>query len=238
MAKLRVQQILSKAGLFNDKRELIEALNAGKIKVSNEIVRDPEFRVDPKRKHVYYNDEMIRMGRRLYFLFYKPKRWNCQKSQKKSVYNLIDQLNVEGKKSLFIVGRLDVDSSGLMIVTNDGSLSHKILSPNSRIRKVYKVTIDREISDKDLNKLRSGVVIDLDDRKYRTKPCIVKKIDENIFVTIIEGKKRQIRRMFGALGYKVKELKRIAIGTLSLKGMRKKEFIQVSRGEIYSKIFR
>ena len=238
MVKFRLHQFLSKSGLFSTKNEILDAIKSGKIRVSNEIVKDIDYRVDPKRKNVYYNDSLVRINRKLYFLFYKPKRWNCQKNQKKSVYNLIDQLNMEGKKSLFIVGRLDVDSSGLLIVTNDGLLSNKILGPNSNIKKTYEVTIDKEISNDDINKLRNGVLIDLEDRKYKTKPALVKKIDNKILVTISEGKKRQVRRMFGSLNYKVRELKRISIGELKLDNLNPKEFKQVTREEIYSKIFR
>ena len=174
MVKLRLHQFLSKSGVFSAKKEVIEAIRSGRIKVANAVITDPDHRINQKKKNIYYEGQLIRTKRKRYFLFYKPKRYNCQKNQKKTIYNLIDQWNLDEatKKSLFTVGRLDVDSSGLIIVTNDGLLSNEILSPEKNIKKIYSVLIDKPINNRDLDKLRNGVVIDLEDRKFKTKPCI------------------------------------------------------------------
>ena len=241
MVKLRLHQFLSKSGVFSTKKEVIEAIRSGKIKVANAVITDPDHRINQKKKNIYYEGQLIRTKRKRYFLFYKPKRYNCQKNQKKTIYNLIDQWNLDEatKKSLFTVGRLDVDSSGLIIVTNDGLLSNEILSPEKNIKKIYSVLIDKPINNRDLDKLRNGVVIDLEDKKYKTKPCIAEiKNPKELEITITEGKKRQIRRMFGALDYKIKELKRISIGSLKLNNLQPKEYKEITKEEIYEKIFR
>lgn len=241
MVKLRLHQFLSKSGIFNNKKEIIDTIREGKIKVANEVITDVDFRVNPKKKNIYYEDKIIRVKKKRYFLFYKPKRYNCQKNQKKTIYNLIEQWDLDEatKKSLFSIGRLDVDSTGLLIITNDGFLSNQILSPGNDIKKTYLVLIDRPITNEDLNKLKTGVVIDLEDRKYKTKPCDVEiKNNKEILITITEGKKRQIRRMFGALNYKVKELKRISIGNLKLDDLQPKEYKEVTKEFIHENIFK
>jgi len=239
MVKLRLHQLLSKSGIFKTKEEVFNTIESGKIKVSNEIITDIDFRVNPKKKNVYYEDKVIKPKKKCYFLFYKPKRYNCQKNEKKNIYNLIEKwdLDEETKKSLFSIGRLDVDSSGLLIVTNDGVLSNEILSPRNNIKKTYSVLIDRDIKKEDVEKLKKGVVIDLEDKKYKTNPCIVEvKNPKEILITITEGKKRQIRRMFGALNYKVKELKRILIGNIKLNDLNPKEYKEVTKDYIYENI--
>lgn len=241
MVKLRLHQFLSKSGIFNNKKEIINAITTGKIKVANEIITDIDYRVNPKKKNIYYEDKILKVKKKKYFLFYKPKRYNCQKNQKKSIYNLIEQwdLDENTKKSLFSIGRLDVDSTGLLLITNDGFLSNQILTPGNNIRKTYLVSIDKPINEKDLEKLRTGVVIDLEDRKYKTKPCEIEvKNNKEIIIIITEGKKRQIRRMFGALNYKVKELKRIAIGNLKLNNLQPKEYKEITKDFIYENIFK
>lgn len=242
MVKVRLHQFLSRSGVFENKKNIISAIKRKQIRVGEQAIDNENYRVDTKDTKIYYNDNLIRIKRKIYYLFNKPKGVNCQKNQKKSIYNLIKinkKIEEPIRNSLFTVGRLDVDTSGLIIITNDGELSSQILDPRNKIEKTYVALIDREISKEDIERLRTGVVIDLEDRKYKTRPAKVIKIDkQQVKIIIKEGKKRQIRRMFGALKYKVKKLKRVAIGNLELGSIDTKEFREVSKEDIYSKVLK
>ncbi|MFA5175716.1 MAG: pseudouridine synthase [Candidatus Nanoarchaeia archaeon] len=242
MVKLRLHQVLSKSGAFRTKDEVMKAIRNNEIKIRTEIINNPNYRVDTKETNVYYNEERLEPARKVYFLFNKPKRISCQKNEPKSIYNIIEkELKVDEatRRSCFTVGRLDVDSSGLIIITNDGMLASKISNPKNHIKKSYQVLLDRDISDWDLKRLDTGVTILLDDKDYRTRPAKAHKIGpKEVIITIKEGKKRQIRRMFGALGYTVKELKRISIGKIKLEKLGLRQFKEIPKDEIYDKLFK
>ena len=124
---------------------------------------------------------------------------------------MIQFLNMDG---FFPVGRLDKDSEGLLLITNDGMLAHRLLSPTGHVPKVYYVELDRELEEKDIVKIEDK--IDIGDDKP-CLPAIVKKKEENFAeITIFEGRFHQVKRMFAAAGYEVKYLKRIAMGDLFL----------------------
>ena len=241
MVKLRLYQFLLKTGAFRSKEDIIEAINSEKIRINNKPIKNPNFRIDPKRKNVYYNGKIIRPKRRVYFILNKPKGMSCQKNENNSVYDLIEKIDLdeEIKNSLFVVGRLDINTSGLIVITNDGSLATRILDPDKKIKKAYLVNIDKNINESDIDKLRNGVTIDLDNKKYKTKPTKIKLIkDKELIITISEGKKRQIRKMFNSLSYEVIELKRISIGNLELEQLKESEIKEVTKEEIYEKIFK
>ncbi len=232
---------MSKAGILDTKREIKEAIRKGKIRVRNQIITNEDYRVNPKGEKVYFKDKLIKSSKKIYFLFNKPKGVVCQKNEKKSIYNIIKTLDLDEttKKSLFTMGRLDNDTSGLIIITNDGKLLDKVMHPKNKIEKTYVVETDKDVENMDIEKLRDGVFIDLDDKKYKTKPARVNYMNRNtIEVKIKEGKKRQVRRMFGALGYKVKKLKRVSIGDIKLGKLETRKFKQVSKEYIYKNILK
>ena len=138
-------------------------------------------------------------------------------------------------KGVFPVGRLDKDSEGLIILTNDGRITDRLLNPKYDHEKEYEVTVDKFINDKFIKSMSSGIVIKLEQGPYKTKPAKIIRIDSNSFSIIIkEGKKRQIRRMCEALGYKVMRLKRIRIldiklGNLKPNNLRKIDGIKLQK---------
>lgn len=235
--KLRLHQYLSRAGIFNGKKGLIESVRNGEVSVGGQVVINPEFIFDPSRKKVFWKGEFVKPIRKsVYILVNKPE--GCLSSRltptdirlgKKSVFELIEKLNVsaEVKNSLFCVGRLDEDTSGLLVLTNDGKLGSKLTDPLHGIRKKYLASLERPISTGDLDKLRAGVVINLEENgkvwKYRTKGCsIVRIAPRQLEIILSEGKKREVRRMLEVVGNRVVGLQRVAIGRLSL-GMLKLE---------------
>ena len=165
-------------------------------------------------------------------LFRSPKGYICSVKDDKGRKTVMD-LVPPNVKRVFPVGRLDYDSEGLLILTNDGELTFKLTHPRNEIPKTYLVKTEKPVSEKDLNLLRSGVVID----GKKTKKCSVKfientKIGSKLHITITEGRNRQIRKMIECIGNSVDFLKRIKIGDLTLTGLNRGEIRKLTPQEI------
>ena len=167
-----------------------------------------------------------------YYIMNKPKGILCTVSDdrgRKTVMNLLPA----GAGRVFPVGRLDYATEGLLLLTNDGELAYRLTSPKNEIPKTYLVRVEGTMSEKDLNRIRSGIELD----GVLTKKCKAHIVETNkaytkIHITITEGKKRQIRRMFEAIGRNVDFLKRIKIGELTLRGLDRGEVRSLNDEEI------
>jgi pseudouridine synthase len=226
--KIRLHQFLSRAGLFRSKYDLFAAIKNGAIKVDNETVTSPNYFVKKSHK-VFYKGSQVNMRKdKIYLLLNKPTGYlsskiteNDKKLGKVGVFYLLRDIDDETKKTLFCVGRLDENTSGLLIITNDGELSSKITDPNSNIEKLYEVELEKPVSLSDKNRIEKGIKINLEEngvnKDYKTKPCKIDIQDNRCVITVSEGKKREVRRMFEAVGNKVLRLKRVCIGKLDLR---------------------
>jgi 23S rRNA pseudouridine2604 synthase len=151
----------------------------------------------------------------LYFAFHKP-RGIVTHSAQEGEQEIFDIFDTKGEK-LFPVGRLDKDSEGLIILTNDGRLTKRLLDPKNKCEKEYVVTVDKKYDEEFLNEMSKGVTLD---NGYTTKPCKTEKVTDDMFkITLTEGKNRQIRRMTQSLGYEVTRLKRIRIASIELRAL-------------------
>lgn len=167
-----------------------------------------------------------------YYIMNKPKGYICTVKDDKDRKTVMDLLP-KNIARVYPVGRLDYDSEGLLIFTNDGDLAFKLTHPKNEIPKTYLVKTEKPVSDKDLSVLRSGVVID----GIKTKKCNVTLIETNkkesrLHVTITEGRNRQVRKMFEAVNNSVDFLKRIKIGDLKLTGLNRGEIRKLTKEEI------
>lgn len=169
---------------------------------------------------VICDGKMVGNAKKLeYYIMNKPKGYICSVKDDKDRKTVMDLLPFNDKR-IFPVGRLDYDSEGLLILTNDGDLTLRLTHPRNEIPKTYLVKTEKCVSDDDLGKLRSGVYID----GVKTKKCNVRVIENTkeftkLHITITEGRNRQIRKMFEAVGNNVDFLKRIKIGELTLSGL-------------------
>ena len=169
-----------------------------------------------------------------YYLLNKPKGYLCTVSDDKGRKTVMDLLPA-GAGRVFPVGRLDYDTEGMLILTNDGDLAYRLTAPQSEIAKTYLVRVDGSVSDIQLNRLRAGVEIE---RGVVTKKCKVTVTETNkkftkLRVVLTEGKNREIRKMFEAVGKQVAFLKRLKIGELSLTGLDRGAVRKLSEEEIY-----
>ncbi len=224
MAKLRLRAYLMRSGEFDKAYRVIKLIKGGRIFVNGKPVRNPEFSVKTNDKIEVWEDKgkkELKLKPFVYIIFNKPAGYICQKSNNEdTVYNLIDrikEIDEETKKTLFVVGRLDRDTEGLLLITNDGRIGNDLVKPEKHITKTYLVETENVLTETDLSRLKNGVVICLEDGKHNVKAVGTKLLGEkSAEVVIDEGKKRQIRLMFEVIGNRVAYLKRVAIGKLRL----------------------
>ena len=240
--KQTLYQILRKTGMFATKEELIDALRNGKVAIDGRVTKNQKFQLNPNTKIVTVEGVKIEILPLRYFIINKPERTSCQNGEHRSyVRDLIpvDAVWEAVFNSLFCVGRLDVPTTGLLIITNDGSFSSKILKPESGILKKYKVKIKDPIDQVQINILKRGVDIILKDGNYHScLPAKVEKLhDHELLISITEGKFRQVRKMLEAVGNLVVSLERIAIGGLELGDLDLRKFKELTSEEIKEKVF-
>ena len=237
--KISLKQFLMKTGKFNKVFDCVSAVRKGKITIENMAITNPNYFFDAK-KFVAFDGEKLKLAKKLYYALNKPAGYLCQKSpNEKNIYDLIEKLPIsnEQKSSLFSVGRLDKDTEGLMILTNDGKISTLLMNPENKSIKRYLAILEKPISYENIRLLEKGVIIEIDENKYKTTKCEIKKTGENeVYISITEGKKRQIRKMFKSVGNEIVYLKRVSIGGLQLGKLNLGEIKQITREEIMEKL--
>lgn len=228
---MRINKYLASCNL-GSRRKVEEFVKNGKIKVNGKVITDLAFDVT-ENDVVDYDGKKIELDNNLvYIMLHKPKGVVTTTSDERGRKTVIDLLPQE-LKHLKPIGRLDYDSEGLLLLTNDGNLAFNLTHPSHEVGKVYVVKIEGEIKESQLAVLRAGVVVE----GKRLAKCKVKQLDckdriTKLEITIFEGKNRQIRKMFEAVGFKVIFLKRIQIGNLKLSGINRGEYRYLSQAEI------
>lgn len=210
-----LERVLSKAGV-GSRTEARRWIADGRVSVNGRVIVDPDKWVDLERDRVSFDGRPLSKSERTYVLLYKPKGYLTTYRDPQSRPTIYDLLP-DREQYLFPVGRLDLDTSGLLILTNDTAFAERITNPDFKVPKTYLVKASRHLSDEELDTLRSGVAL----KDGPTKPADVQRVRESsgksVFeMTITEGRNRQVRRMVEALGAKVLKLVRIAIGPIRI----------------------
>lgn len=206
------------------------------IKVNEETVTKPELKIDTDNDIIKFDDEVINYQEYEYFMLNKPQGV-ISAANDKSDKTVIDLIKDAKRKDLFPVGRLDKDTEGLLLITNDGELSHNLLSPKKHVDKIYFAKVKGHITDEEVLKFKNGLVVD---ETFTAKPARLEVLEFNandnttdIQITIHEGKFHQVKRMFEAVGSKVLYLKRLSMGTLLLdRNLMPGEYRKLSQEEI------
>ncbi|TCT17009.1 16S rRNA pseudouridine516 synthase [Natranaerovirga pectinivora] len=213
--QLRLDKYLADMSI-GTRSEVKQYIRKGLIKVNNEIIRKPEQKVNINTDRVLYNDEEVGYATFEYYMLNKPAGV-ISATEDPRQETVIDLISDKKRKDLFPVGRLDKDTEGLLIITNDGDLTHNLLSPKKHVNKTYYAKIDGLVTNEDVLAFEEGV--ELEDG-YKTQPGKLKILksdtESEIELTIQEGKFHQVKRMFEAVGKSVTYLKRISMGTLKL----------------------
>ena len=230
---MRINKYLALASVAS-RRKAEEYVLAGKVKVNGKVLDTLAYDVNIKKDVVEVDGKKVNLASSyVYYKLHKPKGYICSNSDdkgRKTIFSLI-----KTDERLFSVGRLDYNSEGLILLTNDGDFANKIMHPTNHIEKEYIVTIEGEIKESELAVLRSGVV----ENGVRMPSAKVKLISyENkisrLSVKIDEGQNRQIRRMFEAIGKTIVLLKRVSIGGLRLGGLERGKYKKLTDMELAS----
>ena len=228
---MRINKFLAECGVCS-RRKADQLIDDGAVKINGETASiGNDVNVD--NDIVTVNGKIINKVKKYdYYIMNKPKGCVCTVKDDKNRKTVIDYLPADIKR-VFPVGRLDYDTEGLLILTNDGDLTFKLTHPKNEVPKTYLVKTEKPVDEQDLSKLRSGVVID----GVKTKKCNIRVVEKlkngtKLHITITEGRNRQVRKMFEAVGNNVDFLKRIKIGDLQLKGLNRGEVRRLSAEEI------
>ena len=231
MKKLRLNKFLSGSGVAS-RRKCDEIIASGKVTVNGKVVTEIGSQINEKKDKVMVEGKAVCLPSSfVYIKLNKPKGYACTASDekgRKTIYDLVDC-----EERLFSIGRLDYNTEGLIILTNDGDFANKVSHPKFNVEKEYRVTVEGKVKESELAVLRKGVVVD----GQKMPPAKVKLLsqDENISkisVVINEGQNRQVRRMFEAIGREIKLLKRVRIGSVRLGGLSRGQWRDLTEDEL------
>ncbi len=214
--KERLDKIISNMG-YGSRKDVKRFIKDGLIEVNGHIVTKNDIKIDPYIDEIYFNNEKVEYREYIYLMMNKPKGLvsSTDDPMTRTVIDILEDEYLVYRP--FPAGRLDKDTVGLLLITNDGKLAHEILSPKKGIDKTYYVEVNGYVEEKHLKKFEKGIVLD---DGYRTLPAQMEIIHSDaiskVYLTIQEGKYHQVKRMFESLSMKVIFLKRISMGPLKL----------------------
>ena len=208
---VRVDKILSELG-FGSRQEIKKYVKAGKIRINDNTVKKPEEKLNSEKDKLYFEGKEVEVEEFETFILYKPAGYVC--ATKDNVHKTVMELIDSKRKNVVPVGRLDLDTEGILILTNDGSLNHRLVSPSSHVDKTYYAVFEGKLDENAVEMTKNG--LDIGEGEV-SKPAKLEIIsDSEILLTIHEGKFHQVKRMVKALGGEVTYLKRVAFGGLRL----------------------
>jgi 23S rRNA pseudouridine2605 synthase len=222
-----LERVISKAGL-GSRTQARSWIGQGRVRVNGREIQNPDHWIDLDRDKVHFDGKPLRAARKRYILLHKPTGYITtfkDPEGRKTVYDLI------GAVETFVspVGRLDLDTSGLLILTNDNDFAERLTNPEFKVPKTYRVIAAEPVTEPELQRLADGVEL----KDGPTRPATVLRIDAKTFdLTITEGRNRQVRRMLEAIGNQVAELARIAIGELRLRDLVEGQWRDLNTHEI------
>jgi len=216
MAQMRLDKLLARSG-WGSRKEVKKLIKAGRVIVNGEAADDSGQHVDPEKDTVFVDGQVVSYRPFIYLMMNKPPGviTATEDAALPTVVDLLDPADAD--PSIFPVGRLDRNTEGLLILTNDGPLAHRLLSPKHHVAKRYAVRVQGRVSEEDVARFAEGLVLE---DGTKTRPAELKIFSSgnvsDVEVTIYEGKFHQIKRMFRVLGKKVVALKRLSMGPLEL----------------------
>jgi len=211
-----LERVLSKRGICS-RTEARSTIHAGKVSVNGNVIENPDHWVDLERDQVTFDGKLLESAKKIYILLYKPKGYVTTRRDpagRPTVYDLIADVGVW----LSPVGRLDLDTSGLLLMTNDTDFAERITNPENKVPKTYHLKASTRLTEEQIEQLRRGV--ELSDG--RTRPAHAMRLRDGgkftfLEMTLTEGRNRQVRRMIEAIGSRVLKLVRVAIGPVRIR---------------------
>ena len=227
----RLQKVIAQSGVTS-RRKAEELIKEGKVKVNGVVVTELGTKVSSKDE-IAVNDRIIEKEAKEYYLLNKPRGVVTTTSDDKNRKTVLDYINTEAR--IYPVGRLDYDTTGALLLTNDGEFANILMHPNNQVDKVYLAKLNGIIKGEQINQLKNGVM--LDDVLVKATRVKLKKVDpakntSMVDITIHEGKNHQVKRMFEAVGFLVDKLTRERIGVFQIKDLKLGEYRKLTPKEI------
>lgn len=216
--KMRLDKCLTDMG-HGTRSEIKKKIGRGLVTVDGEVMKRADTKIDPLQQEIFLEGKRISFSAKEYYMLYKPAGV-VSATEDRNDRTVLDLMTSEKRKDLFPVGRLDKDTVGLLLITNDGELAHSLLAPSRHVDKVYEATIEGLVDEHDIRAFEEG--IDIGDEKkclparLRILQTMSEKNQSLIEVTLQEGRFHQVKRMFHAVGKEVIFLKRVQMGSLRL----------------------
>lgn len=214
---MRINKYIAKSGI-SSRRKAENLILSNRISVNGKVINELSFLVADNDIVLLDGKEIKPLEENYYIMLNKPIGYTCTNEDVFAEKTIFDLIKLDTK--LFSIGRLDKDSRGLILVTNDGEIYNKIIHPKNKLFKKYLVKLDKKFDEKFIKIFEDGIIID----GYKTQSAFIKINKKDIEISISEGKNRQIRKMFKTLGYKVIDLKRFEIGKIKLGNLKEGEF--------------
>lgn len=230
MDKIRLQKYLAEAGIAS-RRACEELILDGVVKVNGKVIEQLPAFITPDVDTITVNGKKVISALKVYFLLNKPKNIICTNKDPQGRRKAIDLVNTD--KRVFCVGRLDADTMGAIILTNDNELCNRLTHPRYELPKTYVAAVKGKVQGEDIEKIKHGIWL----AEGKTSKARLKVVSRNNKLTLLEiiiseGKKRQIRRMIAKVGYKIKTLKRTHIGKIPIKGVGTGQYRPLTKSEI------
>lgn len=227
--KVRLNKFLSECGIAS-RRKSEEYIKEGRVAINNKIVTELAFFVDDEKDIVTLDGEKIKSQKKVYFLLNKPRSFVTTTDDEKGRRKVTDLINTNQK--IYPVGRLDYDTTGVLLLTNDGEFTNFLTHPKNKIPRVYKATLNRKLEEDDRLKLTKGITLDGRKSKFEEIKFLKKNVQEKVIVTATEGRNHFVKRMFEILGYRVTVLERIMFGPFDVEGLPSGSYRKLSYSEI------
>ncbi len=216
MTTIRLNKYLAECGVAS-RRKSEELIISGRVSVNNNIVIDLATVVDPKKDEVRLDGEKIQMESKVYFLLNKPKGFITTTSDEKNRPIVTDLINTNIK--IFPVGRLDFNTTGLLLLTNDGDFANKLLHPRNKVKRVYHVNLDRPLTVEHKEKLLKGIYLERRKSRFTSVTFLKRNNYKLVEVETEEGRNHFVKNMFSTFEYNVKRLERVRFGSLNIEGL-------------------
>ncbi len=215
----RLQKAIAASG-YTSRRKAEDLIRQGRVEVNGEVITELGFKVK-KGDLILVDGKALEGENKVYYVFYKPKGCICSLSDELGRTTVIDYFP-DVKERIYPVGRLDYDTTGVLIMSNDGEFANLLMHPSSHLEKVYEVSVTGLVDGLTVHKLEKGIYLE----GQKTLPCKIKIVGKDtehkttmLMIKLVEGKNRQVKKMFEAMGHKVKRLHRVQIGMVNLKGL-------------------
>lgn len=217
MGPIRLNRFIAMSGVCS-RRQADELIAGGKIMVNGKVVTELGYKTDPSRDTVIYDKKVLKVKNFVYLLMNKPKNHICTVKDDMGRRTVMDLVNKYTKVRVVPVGRLDRNTTGLLMFTNDGDLTAKLMHPSNKVPKIYNVRLDKDVSEMHLEALRGGIQLE-DGKMVVDKVDYLDGIPTQVVVEIHSGRNRIVRRLFEHFGYSVESLDRVKLGPLSKKSL-------------------